>query len=89
MEYKIEVGLRQNDLEKAVSSMGDPPVGSQGSERDPSLSKLLLREEPRCGWIRLCLSGSGLSLQDTYSSSLRSVHSQSERERKSEEFRSS
>jgi len=30
----------------------DPPVESRGSERTPSLSKLLLREEPSCNWIQ-------------------------------------
>lgn len=29
-----------------------PPTGSGGSERTPSLSRLLLREEPEGAWIR-------------------------------------
>jgi len=29
-----------------------PSIESQGSEWTPLLSKLLLREKPRCGWIQ-------------------------------------
>jgi len=31
---------------------GDPPIESPGSDLTPLLSKLLLREELRCGWIQ-------------------------------------
>ena len=44
ISYCIEDKVRQN-------CRGDPPVESRGSERTPLLSKLLLREESRCGWI--------------------------------------
>jgi len=30
----------------------DPPIESRGSEWIPLLSKLLLRDESRCGWIQ-------------------------------------
>jgi len=53
MEYKIEVGLRQNYFKrKDISSKGDPPIESQVSEWTALLSKLLLRGQPRCGWIQ-------------------------------------
>ena len=45
MIYCMEDRVRQN-------CQGDPPDESRGSERTPFLSKLLLREESRCGWIQ-------------------------------------
>lgn len=33
---------------------GDPPVESRVSERPPLVSKVLLSEESRCGWIQFC-----------------------------------
>jgi len=37
---------------KDIRGKGNPPIESQGSEWTPLLSKLLLREELRCGWIQ-------------------------------------
>ena len=37
---------------ESVRGKGDPPFESQGLDWTPLLSKLLLREEPRCGWIQ-------------------------------------
>jgi len=39
-------------VKESVRSKGDPPVESPGSDWTSLLSKLLLREEPRCGWIQ-------------------------------------
>jgi len=36
-----------------ISGKGNPPVELWGSEWTPLLSKLLLREQPRCGWIQI------------------------------------
>jgi len=39
-------------MKESESGQENPPVESPGPEWTPLLSKLLLREEPRCGWIR-------------------------------------
>jgi len=39
-------------LKKDIRGKRDPPIESQGSEWTALLSKLLLREQPRYGWIQ-------------------------------------
>jgi len=40
------------EWKKIVRGYGDYPVESPGLDWTPLFSKLLLREEPRCGWIQ-------------------------------------
>jgi len=77
---KIEVGCFIQRLKKAVRGKGDLPVKSQALEWTSLLSKLLLREEPRCDWIQTALDNKGLCLKDMSSSNSMCVHREREKE---------